>query len=86
MAFRAAGIEIAFRGTGVEEQAVDTATGKVVMRINPEFYRPAEVDLLIGDAAKARSELGWSATTAVEDLCCMMVEADLRRNAEGRSF
>lgn len=86
MAFRAGGFEIQFRGTGSEEHAVDKATGKVVMRINPQFYRPAEVDLLIGDSAKARAELGWSADTSVEELCGMMVEADLRRNAEGRSF
>jgi GDPmannose 4,6-dehydratase len=56
------------------------------MRINPEFHRPAEVDLLIGDPAKAKRELGWEAKTSLEDLCSMMVEADLRRNTAGSSF
>jgi GDP-D-mannose dehydratase len=65
---------------------VDTRTGKTIVRINPRFYRPAEVDLLIGDAAKARDKLGWGARTSMESLCRMMVEADLRRNEHGFSF
>jgi GDPmannose 4,6-dehydratase len=56
------------------------------MRVNPKFYRPAEVDLLIGDASHAQARLGWQATTTLEELCAMMVEADLRRNASGFSF
>jgi GDPmannose 4,6-dehydratase len=59
MAFKAANIELEFRGHSQEEIAVDAATGKTVMRINPKFHRPAEVDLLIGDASKAREKLGW---------------------------
>lgn len=86
LAFRAAGFDIAFRGTGVEEHAVDLATGRVVMRINPRFHRPAEVDLLIGNAERARTTLGWRPQTTLEELCRMMVEADMRRNAAGRSF
>lgn len=86
MAFKGAGIIVDFRGTGEEELAVDTATGKTVLRINPKFYRPAEVELLIGDASKARAKLGWEPTTQLEQLCQMMVEADLRRNAQGFSF
>jgi GDPmannose 4,6-dehydratase len=86
MAFRAAGIELAFRGEGVEETAVDTATGKTLVRVNPKFYRPAEVDFLLGDPSKARSELGWEPKTTLEELCRMMVEADLRRNERGYSF
>lgn len=86
LAFRAAGFDIAFRGTGVDEHAVDLATGRVVMRINPRFHRPAEVDLLIGNAERARTTLGWRPQTTLEELCRMMVEADLRRNAAGRSF
>jgi GDPmannose 4,6-dehydratase len=62
---------------------VDAATGKTVVRINPRFYRPAEVDLLIGNPAKAKEKLGWEARTTLEELCRMMVEADLRRNAAG---
>ena len=56
------------------------------MRINPQFYRPAEVELLIGDPAKAKAHLGWEPKTTLEELCKMMVEADLRRNALNMSF
>jgi GDPmannose 4,6-dehydratase len=83
MAFRAAGIEVDWRGEGLQETAVDTASGRTVVRINRKFYRPAEVDLLIGDASKAREKLGWQASTTLEELCRMMVEADLRRNSGG---
>jgi len=86
MAFKAAGIEVEFRGNDAEETAVDTATGKTVMRINPQFHRPAEVDLLIGDPAKAKADLGWEPKTTLEELCKMMVEADLRRNQLNLSF
>ena len=86
MAFHSAGIEVFFEGTGIDEVAIDHQTGKTVMRINPRYYRPAEVDLLIGDASKARNELGWSSDTSLEALCAMMVAADLRRNALGLSF
>src|SRR5690606_3111834 len=77
LAFKAAGIDVEFRGEAENEVAVDAASGKTVMRINPAFHRPAEVDLLIGDAGKAREQLGWSATTGLEELCRMMVQADL---------
>ena len=86
MAFKAADIEIAFSGEAESETAVDVATGKTVMRINPRFYRPAEVDLLIGNPAKARQKLGWEAKTTLEELCRTMVETDLRRNRTGASF
>jgi GDPmannose 4,6-dehydratase len=86
MAFKAAMIEVEFRGKEESETAVDVATGRTVMRINPDFYRPAEVDLLIGDPAKAHDVLGWEPKTHLEELCRMMVEADLRRNAAGFSF
>ena len=86
MAFRAAGYELRFEGTAQEEVAIDRETGKVLVRIDPKFYRPAEVELLIGDASHARRTLGWEPRTTLEELCAMMVEADLRRNREGRSF
>lgn len=86
MAFAGAGIQVEFRGKDEGETAVDTATGKTVMRINPAYYRPAEVDLLIGDPAKAKAKLGWTPTTRLEDLCKMMVQADLARNERGFSF
>ncbi len=86
MAFRAADIEVEFSGKEEQEQAFDKKTGKIVMKVNPRYYRPAEVDLLIGDAAKAKEKLDWMANTALEDLCQLMVEADLRRNHDGISF
>lgn len=86
MAFKAAGISVEFKGQNEGETAIDTASGRTVMRVNPKFYRPAEVDLLIGDASHAKAKLGWQAKTNLEELCAMMVEADLRRNASGFSF
>jgi len=86
MAFAAAGIEVEFRGSAEGESAVDVATGRTVMRVNPAFYRPAEVELLIGDAGRAKAELGWAATTTLEELCRMMVAADLERNRRGVTF
>jgi len=86
MAFKGAGIEVDFRGRDTQEAAVDVATGKTLVRINPKFHRPAEVDLLIGDPAKAEMVLGWKPQTTLEQLCQMMVEADLKRNERGFSF
>jgi GDPmannose 4,6-dehydratase len=86
MAFKAVDIELTFRGAGVDEQGIDAKSGKALVRVNPRFYRPAEVDLLIGNPAKARAKLGWEPRTTLEELCRMMVEADLRRNARGFSF
>lgn len=86
MAFKGAGIDVEFRGKDQDETAVDTASGKTVMRINAKFHRPAEVDLLIGNPEKAARVLGWKPTTTLEQLCQMMVEADLKRNERGFSF
>jgi GDPmannose 4,6-dehydratase len=86
MAFKAADMDIDFSGSGESETAVDTATGNTVVRVDPHFYRPAEVDLLIGDPSKAKAKLGWEAKTTLEKLCGLMVESDLRRNAAGFSF
>ncbi|WIA60720.1 MULTISPECIES: GDP-mannose 4,6-dehydratase [unclassified Stenotrophomonas] len=86
MAFKGAGIDVEFRGSDINETAVDTATGKTLVRINEKFHRPAEVDLLIGDPAKAERILGWKPQTTLEALCQMMVEADLKRNERGFSF
>jgi GDPmannose 4,6-dehydratase len=86
MAFKGAGIQLEFTGRDEQEAAVDVATGKTVMRINPRFYRPAEVELLIGDPSHARKVLGWQPRTSLEDLCQMMVVADMRRNEKGSSF
>ncbi|RON53529.1 GDP-mannose 4,6-dehydratase [Pseudomonas frederiksbergensis] len=86
MAFKAVGIDLAWSGVAEDEKGTDTATGKVLVTINPKFYRPTEVELLIGDPAKAKAVLGWEPKTTLEELCRMMVEADLRRNEQGFSF
>lgn len=86
MAFKAVGIELEYTGLAEDESAIDKATGKVVVRVNPKFYRPAEVDLLIGNPAKAKQDLGWEPKTTLEELCAMMVKEDLRRNEIGFSF
>ncbi|WP_440467605.1 GDP-mannose 4,6-dehydratase [Pseudomonas sp. YH-1] len=85
MAFKAADIELSWKGSEESEQGLDSS-GKVLVSINPKFYRPAEVDLLIGSSEKAKRELGWEPKTSLEQLCKMMVEADLRRNEQGFSF
>jgi GDPmannose 4,6-dehydratase len=83
MAFAAADIDVVFDCEGVSERVVDGKTGREVMRVSPAFYRPAEVELLLGDPAKAKQELGWEPTTSVEDLCSMMVRADIDRQKRG---
>lgn len=85
-AFAAAGINLHWRGTGLDEEGVDQATGKARVSIHPDFFRPAEVDQLLGNPARAASVLGWRATTSVEELARVMLEADMRRNRQGMSF
>lgn len=86
MAFKAAGIAIEWQGSAESETGHDAATGKVLVRVSPKFYRPAEVELLIGNPAKAHKELGWQPNTSLEELCQMMVDADMRRNTAGVSL
>lgn len=86
LAFKSAGIDVAFQGEGINEKAIDLSNGNQVMRINKSFYRPAEVDLLVGDASKAFDKLGWKAETSLESLCEMMVLSDLERVERGISF
>jgi len=86
MTCRALDIQIAWSGMGLEEKGIDTVTGKTIVRVNPVFYRPAEVAMLVGDANKAQTELGWKAQTSLEELCAMMVEADIKRVEKGISF
>jgi GDPmannose 4,6-dehydratase len=86
MAFKAVDIALEWSGSEESETAINSETGAVVVKINPKFYRPAEVELLIGNPEKAEKELGWKSTTSLEELCAMMVEADLRRNKSGSSF
>jgi len=86
MAFKAADITLEWKGKDELEQAFDTRTGQAVVKVNPKFYRPAEVELLIGNPAKAKAVLGWEPKTTLEQLCRMMVVADLARNERGFSF
>jgi GDPmannose 4,6-dehydratase len=83
LAARAAGMELHWRGAADQEQATDAKTGKPLVRVSPRFYRPAEVDVLIGSSAKAKQELGWEARTCLDQLCRVMVEEDLKRVAAG---
>ncbi len=86
MAFQAAGIRLEFRGQAENEIGVEVSSGKTVVRVNPKFYRPTEVDLLIGNSDKAKRDLGWVPKITLEQLCQMMVTADLERVGHGVSF
>ncbi len=86
LAFKAVDIALEWQGDGDQEVGVASDSGKVLIRVNPQFYRPAEVDLLVGDATKAKESLGWKAHTTLETLCSMMVKADISRNESGVSF
>ena len=77
MAFKRLGIELEFIGTGVDETGIDKATGKTLIEVDPRYFRPAEVDLLLGDSTKARNELGWKPTYDLEALVNDMVDSDL---------
>ena len=80
LSFKMADISVTFKGDGLDEIVLDKQSGKTLVSISPEFYRPSEVDLLIGDASKANDLLDWKPETTINELCKMMVEADLARN------
>lgn len=84
LAAEAAGIPLAWEGEAEHTLARDRRSGRVVVKVNPKFYRPAEIDLLVGDPAKARTRLGWEPTVQLPALVQMMVEADLRRAQDKR--
>jgi len=86
LAAAAAGIQLKWQGAGPEERGIDGATGKAVVSVSPNFYRPAEVDYLQGSSAKAQRTLGWEAITQLPELCRIMVEADLQRVSSGQSL
>ena len=77
ISFREAGIPLVWQGSGVDEKGVDPTTGKVVVRINPKFFRPAEVDVLLGDPAKAERVLGWKRSISFDELDTRMVKNDM---------
>jgi GDPmannose 4,6-dehydratase len=74
-----AGFELEWKGSGVNEVGIDTKTGQTMVKVSPAFYRPAEVDLLLGDPGKAKTVLGWNPKVQLSELAQMMVEADLKR-------
>jgi len=86
IAGKAAGYDLVWTGAAESEVGTDRRSGKIMVKVNPKFYRPAEVELLIGNPEKAKKELGWEPKTTLEQLCQMMVEADIRRNEQGASF
>lgn len=86
MAFKAVDIKIQWQGSGVNEIGINKENGKTIVKINEKFYRPAEVELLIGDASKAKEKLNWEATTSLEELCKVMVEDDLYKIQNNESF
>ncbi len=79
LTLKSAGISGTFKGNGKDETLVDD-DGKTILKINPDFYRPAEVDILIGDSKKARDTLNWAPSTTLETLCQFMVTSDIKRN------
>lgn len=83
-AFACAGIALDWRGQGVAEQGFDRVTGRVLVEVDPRYFRPAEVDTLVGDASKARARLGWRHRTGFDALIAEMVEHDRRLLAAGR--
>ncbi len=84
LAFEAAGMEIEWHGKGVDEYATLKNSEKVVVKVNPKFYRPAEVELLIGDCSKAEKKLGWKRNVSYEQLVKLMVENDLKLIEESK--
>ena len=86
MAFKVVDIDLEFSGVGVDEIAIDKSNNKILVKINPIFYRPTEVDILIGSADKAQKILNWEAKYKLEDLCREMVIADLKRNKNAFKF
>jgi GDPmannose 4,6-dehydratase len=85
LAFAHVGVKLEWRGEGVDEQGVDPRTGRVLVAVDPRYFRPTEVDLLLGDASKAKARLGWTPTATLEDLVREMMESDLALMATGRS-
>ncbi|MEM7634708.1 MAG: GDP-mannose 4,6-dehydratase [Pseudomonadota bacterium] len=81
-AFKEVGIDMEWSGEGVEETGTDKASGRLLVRVDPRYFRPTEVELLIGDPSKAKEKLGWSATTPLSELVSEMVREDLKQVAD----
>jgi GDPmannose 4,6-dehydratase len=79
LAFKEAGIELDWQGEGLAEKGIDKQTGKVLIEVDPQYFRPTEVEQLLGDPSKAKRELGWNPTsTSFEELVCIMVKSDMK--------
>ena len=81
LAFKEVGVELEWQGTGVDEKGIDKKTGKVLVDVNPKYFRPAEVELLWGDSTKAEKELGWKRKVSFKGLVSMMVDSDMKEIA-----
>ncbi len=79
MAFKATGIEPRFEGKNEQEVGIDVSTNKIVIKVSPKFYRPAEVELLIGNPQREKDILGWEPKTTLQELFAMMFEEELQR-------
>lgn len=77
LAFKEVGINIKWQGVGIDEKGIDEATGKTIVEVDSRYFRPTEVELLLGDATKAQQKLGWKPKTNLAELCAMMVKEDL---------
>jgi GDPmannose 4,6-dehydratase len=86
LAFREVNVDIIWKGDGAQEVGINKASGAVVIKIDPKYYRPAEVDLLLGDASKAERELGWKAKTDLQELVRIMMRYDLKYDDYGRDL
>jgi GDPmannose 4,6-dehydratase len=85
LAFAQIGVRIVWKGKGIDEKGLDATTGRVLVKVDPRYFRPTEVDLLIGDPSKAREKLGWQHKVSFEELVAEMVAADLSAIARERS-
>ncbi len=86
MAFKAIGVEVKWQGKHEEEIGINKANGAEIVRVNTKFFRPCEVEMLIGNPAKVKNELGWESKIDIEELCKIMVEADITRNKNNAIF
>ena len=87
LAFHFVGIELEWRGSGVDEKGYDKSTGKMLVSVSPKFYRPTDVVNLLGDPTKAKTKLGWDPQkTSYEELCRLMAEADLQKAKKEKLF
>lgn len=86
LAFKRVGIELRWEGEGVDEKGIDTATGRVLVEVDPRFFRPADVEQLLGNPQKAKTELGWNPRkTSFNELVERMVDADVALVAQGKA-